>query len=419
MGFIKIILASLLLSFNFQSFSIPIKCTIKGEIIDRDSRILLLYKPTDNLHAENSKIRVKIINNHFEYTFTAAQEEMYQLIFEDELEKGSWTAIHFFPAAGTVTFVLHPMNDWLKNKVHGGKLNEEYYTFLQNYWGLFLPQFNILNEERDKLQKKNEYYTVGWEKLREELKAAKDMEAKQAVRETMEKSRNIGTDLTEKGMAHKNRVDSVLSDQVEWRYNYIREHISLPSYFLLLMDLSQGKTNRHIANNITELYPRFAAAFRDHVYTPRIADELTGLMRIRPGERYIDINIPDLKGQIHALSKNMEGKITLVDFWGSWCGPCIVKTRKMAPLYKTYKDKGFTIVGIAREYKNTREVEKRLALEKWEWQQLIEMDDKYGVWNKYGISNGTGMLVLIDKEGKILAVDPTPEEVESYLKRLL
>ena len=88
----------------------------------------------------------------------------------------------------------------------------------------------------------------------------------------------------------------------------------------------------------------------------------------------------------------------------------------VVPIYEQYKDKGFKIVGIAREFGNTAAVKNRLSKEQFTWLNLVDLDDKLNIWNKYGISNGTGLMVLVDKDGTILSIDPKPEELKKILQ---
>ena len=74
---------------------------------------------------------------------------------------------------------------------------------------------------------------------------------------------------------------------------------------------------------------------------------------------------------------------------------------------------------MAREFKNTAKLIKTLERKQYPWMNLVELDDKNGIWTKYGIRFGGGQTILVDKSGKILALNPKSEEIVDHLKRLL
>lgn len=90
----------------------------------------------------------------------------------------------------------------------------------------------------------------------------------------------------------------------------------------------------------------------------------------------------------------------------------------MKPVYEQYKDKGFTVIGVAREFDNTDKLLVALKREKFPWRNLVELDDKNEIWLKYNIPFSGGRTFLIDKDGKILAIDPSAEEVIGFLEKM-
>lgn len=185
---------------------------------------------------------------------------------------------------------------------------------------------------------------------------------------------------------------------------------------MMLQDVQYRiRGNNYLTILVDESYKDYARRFPNHIYTKVIDDALSGILKIFPGNPFLDFSAPNLKGKRFTISEEIKGKIALINLWGSWCGPCIFKAQQIVPIYKNYKNKGFTVVGVAREFKNTDALISRLKKEQFNWLNLVEMNDENGIWNKYSISNGAGIQILIDRDGIILAVDPSAEEIEKIV----
>ena len=71
--------------------------------------------------------------------------------------------------------------------------------------------------------------------------------------------------------------------------------------------------------------------------------------RLKVGKKYIDYDVRGMDGKDVKLSSLLTGKVIFINMWASWCGSCRVHSKSIIPIYEKYKDKGFQVIGIARE----------------------------------------------------------------------
>ncbi|MCB9282580.1 MAG: TlpA family protein disulfide reductase [Lewinellaceae bacterium] len=130
---------------------------------------------------------------------------------------------------------------------------------------------------------------------------------------------------------------------------------------------------------------------------------------------------PDFKqttpdGKEFGLS-DLRGKVVLVDFWASWCGPCRRENPNVVKMYQKYKDQGFTVLSVSLDTDKTR------------WMNAIESDGL--TWNHIsdlkGWQNSVAQMygvhsiphtVLVDKEGKIIARNLRGATLEAKLAEI-
>ena len=337
------------------------------------------------------------------------------MVFKDDFEKGSWIPKYFFPENGTVSFALYSDDKLEKNQIIGGKLNAEYLKFQNVLFNKYQPMFKPLNDSASALDKRNEFFSPEMMQVLNDLQAAKDDETRLKLINKKEELRATGAFLSTKGKANFAKNDSVLQDLFNWRYNYIEHNPNLVSYFFLVQDVQSIKSTKAKLIDIKRNYVVLSNKFPDHPYTKLINTLLESNSNIKVGGHYIDFKLPDLDGKIITLSDVIKDKVALIDLWASWCGPCIMTSKSMIPIYEEFKDKGFTICGVAAEIKNTDQMKIRIEKEKFLWINLVDLDHKNQIWDKYGISNAGGGTFLIDRDGKILAVNPTANEVRNIL----
>ena len=190
--------------------------------------------------------------------------------------------------------------------------------------------------------------------------------------------------------------------------------------FLVIEELQRRQTYQsELDEELERAYHVLAEKFVFSDYTRLGRMLVDGFHNIRPGGHYVDFEAPDLEGCKVKLSDVIKGKVAIIDLWASWCMPCRAKAKAMIPLYEKYKDRGFKIVGVAREFKNTDRMKQAIKQDGYPWLQLVELDDGYQIWTRYMLGNAGGGVFVVDRDGKILAVNPKPEEVQKILEQKL
>ena len=90
---------------------------------------------------------------------------------------------------------------------------------------------------------------------------------------------------------------------------------------------------------------------------------------------------------------------------------------KNIPIYEKYKDKGMCVVSVAREHNNLRDLERAITKDGYKWPVLVELDDRINLWRQYNAGDSGGSIYVIDPVSeKILAINPTTEEIEALVK---
>ncbi|MDR0811056.1 MAG: TlpA family protein disulfide reductase, partial [Paludibacter sp.] len=209
--------------------------------------------------------------------------------------------------------------------------------------------------------------------------------------------------------------------RVDKELEYARQNTDIVGYTLLVNNI-RSATNKSFSKQ-AEAAPMFAVfheiyenKYPNHPYTALIKSFMQA-DAIKVGKPCPDVAAEDAEGKEVKLLELVKGKVALVHLWASWCGPCRRHGIEMIPVYEKYKDKGFTVVGIARE--QTKGVmEKAAEKDKYPWTNLLELNDKYAIWTKFGIGNAGGGEFLVDAEGNFLAVNATPEEMKNILEKL-
>ncbi|MBL3658802.1 TlpA disulfide reductase family protein [Fulvivirga sediminis] len=404
--------------FSEDLLSQNITCKITGQISGRDSESLILVKAQED--ARHNGVKIPIVDNRFNYELKAENIEKYQLIFEDELLEGAFRPIDFFPENGTIQFDLHSFDEFENNEVTGGQLTSKMVDFEKQRKDTFQPKIRPIELAMDSL--KGEGLVLN-EKAKLLLSAAENSENPDDKNRLFVEFRTLmknNEGYSKEALGYKMRIDSVHKEILDWQNEYIESNPDIFSYSLLLetFQRKQSLKNKVDMSILIKLYSMFAHKYPSHPYTNQIYEIIEAINTIEVGGRYIDFNANTLEGESVRISEVIKGKIAVIDLWASWCSPCRRLSLSMIPVYEKYKDKGFLIVGVGREYNNAEKFTVAIEKDKYPWLNLIELDDENGIWNKYNIGNAAGCTYLVDKNGEILAIHPTAQEIDNILKEI-
>ena len=181
----------------------------------------------------------------------------------------------------------------------------------------------------------------------------------------------------------------------------------------------------------TQMYAQYVSQLQQLLAQRRVSE------LIKVGSPAPDIELPGPDGKSRKLS-DLKGKVVLLDFWASWCGPCRKANPKVVEVYKKYKADGFTVASVSLDGLDTRtrkrypadQIPSQLERQKDRWLKAIEQDQLLWDWHvsdlkkwesapaaSYGVKS-IPKTFLIDRDGNIASIDPRytlEQEVIKYL----
>jgi len=159
------------------------------------------------------------------------------------------------------------------------------------------------------------------------------------------------------------------------------------------------------------------AADENSKYTQGIITKFNSEAKLMIGAQAPEINLKQPDGKPFALS-SLKGKVVLIDFWASWCGPCRRENPNVTRVYAKYKNRGFEILGVSLDQDATR-WKGAIKADNLTW---IHVSDLMG-WQSSAAQlydvHSIPQTILLDKEGRILAKGLRGEELEAKLESLL
>ncbi|MFV0345455.1 MAG: redoxin domain-containing protein [Bacteroidales bacterium] len=392
---------------------------LTGKVLNPETKSILLTKPGQDLRFD-SIIRIPVENGEFHYSAKLDYPEGVELMTGEDILDGQMAYSVVFLENEKINLTIYPEDEFKKNIVEGGKLNAEYKKYNDHMYSQYYDKADSIDNIIESLEEKGLYFSDTTKVIMAELEKVESREEQKQIYEKLDVLHELGLALTPEGKRLEDERDRIYKESFKQTQVYVKENSTLVSYYFFLRKLlSNGQKNDIDIAEARKDYKRFSDAHPKHPYNILAINSIDAIDNIKVGKKYVDFSAPDMDGKQIKLSDEIAGKVALLDLWATWCGSCIRHSREMIPVYNEFKDKGFTIVGVAGEFKSTDKLVKFMEKNKWAWLNLVELDRQNNIWQKYGVDNSGGGIFLIDKDGTIIAINPTAEEVRKELDKRL
>jgi len=294
-------------------------------------------------------------------------------------------SVPIFVEPGEITVEIYK-DSIQASKVRGTKTNVAFKRYIDEINPLFKSFYDIQNEMRNAMISRD---SLGYKDLEEQLDEMKV------------KFNNFQIDYT------KSNPDSYISAMV----------------------LIQLITNKVIENEEAyEIYKGFSKTIKKTKSAIKINQlvspvESQGLeeadedSEVNVGEKAPDFSAPSVDNEAIALSASL-GKLTILDFWASWCGPCRIDSPNLVRVHNTFKNNGLAIVGISLD-KSKESWEKAIDNDKLDWihvSHLKRWDDPIAA--TYGV-NSIPQLFLLDENGNVIAKERHANDFIPTIEKIL
>jgi peroxiredoxin len=196
---------------------------------------------------------------------------------------------------------------------------------------------------------------------------------------------------------------------------FIKEN---PDAYLSVLLLENFLMRNYLeTSEVSALYDKLADDVKKTKSGERIKTSLDAIKTVVIGKPAPDFSGPTPEGKTISLKESL-GKVTIIDFWASWCGPCRAENPNVVALYNEFHPKGLNIIGVSLD-KDAAKWKEAIAKDGLTWPHVSNLkfwDDP--IAKQYNVQSIPATFIL-DAKGNIVAKDLRGDELRAKVKELL
>lgn len=219
----------------------------------------------------------------------------------------------------------------------------------------------------------------------------------------------------------RQQYEVLLKENDAYELEYMSKNVDATLSALILERNLPSK--KYELNKIKEIYTNFSDDIKKTRPAQAVSDYITTNQKLAIGSPAPEFSGPTPSGETIALN-DIRGKVTIIDFWAAWCGPCRKENPNVVRVYEKYHDKGLEIIGVSLDG-NPRQKGAKDA-----WLNAIQKDNLtwYHVSNlqyfndpiaKQFNINSIPATFIIDEDGLIVAKNLRGQALEDKIEELL
>ena len=241
------------------------------------------------------------------------------------------------------------------------------------------------------------------------------------------KKKEFGKKFQAKFLVAQNQKDTATMKKIQTDYEkletgikndteeYLKSHPKALISALLIKSLF-GEFEPNIAK-IETLYKGLDKTIQDTKIGKSILKNLNDFKTVKEGRRAPEFSAPNPEGKTVSLKESL-GKITIIDFWASWCGPCRTENPNMVKLYSEFHDKGLNIIGVSLD-DDAAKWKEAIAKDNLTWTHVSNLKKwKDQIAIQYGVKEIPNTYIL-NQYGVVIAKNLSGDALKAKIAELL